>query len=883
MKIKYVFFKTCPKTNKIRGVRWDSLYLKIFFPLIGLSALIWFLIRVLPKPSRASYPCQQVAAPFAFSFFGFIVSMIGAAFSFKKARQYFAKYKYHFAVCFFVLGFIFSIGMIITSNLPSEAATTEASNKPIGIARGINPGRVVWTRDSSAVKWDGTANSHWWDDANNNQVIIDSLLSMSIKQLIAVSNYSMAWDSLFHYFNRNHGKGNIGYQAGEKIVIKINQNTARNGYAQNGSPNNGATNVNDWNQNSINGNPQLIKSLLYELKSIGVSESDITVYDAVRTIPDNIYVPNHSAFPGVHFMDNTGTNGREKAVWTTSQTIFYAVAHNLSDRIPQQVVNAKYVINMAIMKNHGDGPTLSFKNHYGSINGQGDHNAIYSTGGNMNTYSNLVDLGGHKDLGEKTVLFLIDALYGGPSPDARPVKWSKWSPFNGWWPASVFASQDGVALESVGFDIMNREWSLRQNSDNFLHEAALADNPPSGTKYAPNGDGIRLKSLGVHEHWNNSTDKKYSRNFATGNGIELVYINLNTYNKKPVANFSADKTSICTSDSILITNLSQGNITSYQWNFGVDAVPLNAVGLGPHRVKYTSTGDKTVTLTVSGANGDSTMIRPNYIHVGSACPTQFSLKANQDSYIRSGTYVDNNFGNEDAVRVKNSGTDPTFFRHGFILFDLTGIKGTVSSASIKLFGSSEAGGTAVSPINIYETDTAWNELTITWNNAPALKTSVITATTVTVNPQWYSWDITSFLQQKIDSGYKKVSFRFSAEVITQQQFVFNSSENTTNPPVLEIKLMDNPTSTFAIINNQDINIYPNPVYDNNLTIELPGASSKTEVTICNLQGGVVFKKEIIPASNNTIHLTPSIPSGIYIMTVKNDDVMYTKKIAVQRF
>jgi len=60
------------------------------------------------------------------------------------------------------------------------------------------------------------------------------------------------------------------------------------------------------------------------------------------------------------------------------------------------------------------------------------------------------------------------------------------------------------------------------NPDNFLHEAALADNPPSGTVYDPEQDGTRLASLGVHEHWNNPTDKKYSRNLGKSEGIELV-------------------------------------------------------------------------------------------------------------------------------------------------------------------------------------------------------------------------------------------------------------------------------------------------------------------------------------------------------------------------
>jgi parallel beta-helix repeat protein len=60
------------------------------------------------------------------------------------------------------------------------------------------------------------------------------------------------------------------------------------------------------------------------------------------------------------------------------------------------------------------------------------------------------------------------------------------------------------------------------NPENYLHEAARADNPPSGTVYDPEGDGTPLASMGIHEHWNNPVDKKYSRNLGTGDGIELV-------------------------------------------------------------------------------------------------------------------------------------------------------------------------------------------------------------------------------------------------------------------------------------------------------------------------------------------------------------------------
>ncbi len=64
----------------------------------------------------------------------------------------------------------------------------------------------------------------------------------------------------------------------------------------------------------------------------------------------------------------------------------------------------------------------------------------------------------------------------------------------------------------------------RSGTDDYLHEAALADRPPSGTFYDPDHSANvkRLASLGVHEHWNNPSQRQYSRNLGTGKGIELV-------------------------------------------------------------------------------------------------------------------------------------------------------------------------------------------------------------------------------------------------------------------------------------------------------------------------------------------------------------------------
>ena len=128
-------------------------------------------------------------------------------------------------------------------------------------------------------------------------------------------------------------------------------------------------------------------------------------------------------------------------------------------------------------------------------------------------------------IGGKTFLYLIDAFYASDMQN-NPIVTNLQS-FGGKTPCGIFASQDPVAIDSVGFDFLASEPNLNVRGangipDNYLHEAAQLRNPPSGTKYDPNGTGVIPRSLGVHEHWNNSVDKLYSRNLGKAEGIEFI-------------------------------------------------------------------------------------------------------------------------------------------------------------------------------------------------------------------------------------------------------------------------------------------------------------------------------------------------------------------------
>ena len=121
---------------------------------------------------------------------------------------------------------------------------------------------------------------------------------------------------------------------------------------------------------------------------------------------------------------------------------------------------------------------------------------------------------------------MIDGLYGSNRVGGKPVRFQL-PPFNNDWSSSFFLSQDPIAIDSVGLDFLNSEfgsYAPMLNCDNYMHEGAQADAPPSLVSYDPEGDGTPLDaSLGVHEHWNDDLLRQYSRNLGTGDGIELVY------------------------------------------------------------------------------------------------------------------------------------------------------------------------------------------------------------------------------------------------------------------------------------------------------------------------------------------------------------------------
>ena len=482
----------------------------IWFHIAGIIAVTWFLIRVLPKPTRSQYPCQQLAIPIALGYIGFWSTILITTLHLIKKTKRKTTALIPIVLSFFILaGSITGFGFAnIITETPTYEPWTPVPNQPIGVAQGVFPGRVVWNWNPDATEKE--LDGYWWEPQNTNQEVIDEMMTKGIKKLAEEENLSAAWNKLFKYVNEKNDRGNQGYQTGEKIAIKVNLNNCWNPLDF----------IDDYEKvdNERDADPSVINSLLSQLvDTIGVSQKDITIYDASRPMPNWFYDPIVAEYSQVNFVDaNGGAAGRTQVIPSDKEFYF---ADETVRTLPTCVVEASYIINVPLLKQHpiNHGVTLSGKNMFGTfIEPVREIHPYHESGQFMGNAAPQTDLFAHKDLGQKTVLFLGDGLFA-TLRDHRTITHFNMYPFNDDWTNSLFFSQDPVAIDSVMYDFLHTEGPIPlKGSQNYLHQAAK---PPENT-YDPENDGQYISdSLGVHEHWNTSTHVFSSDRYT---GIDFI-------------------------------------------------------------------------------------------------------------------------------------------------------------------------------------------------------------------------------------------------------------------------------------------------------------------------------------------------------------------------
>ena len=99
----------------------------------GLASLIWFLVRVIPKPSRAAYPCQRAAAPVASAFVVWLLAVMGAKWAWVR-RLELARQRRFAAACACTMALLACAALAIRSVPESASYADNPPHGPIGAA-----------------------------------------------------------------------------------------------------------------------------------------------------------------------------------------------------------------------------------------------------------------------------------------------------------------------------------------------------------------------------------------------------------------------------------------------------------------------------------------------------------------------------------------------------------------------------------------------------------------------------------------------------------------------------------------------------------------------------------------------------------------------------
>jgi hypothetical protein len=165
--------------------------------------------------------------------------------------------------------------------------------------------------------------------------------------------------------------------------------------------------------------------------------------------------------------------------------------------------------------------------------------------------------------------------------------------------------------------------------------------------------------------------------------------------------------------------------------------------------------------------------------------TTFAASADATVTTKSPTL---NFGSDGELRVRSPGDNARDYR-SYLKFDVTGLEGTVDSATLRLWATDEShdGG------DVHVVGDAWSESAITWDNAPSIGSPPVAAAGAVVAGAWVELDVTGAV-----TGNGTHSFALRSQSATANTVIYDSREGS-NPPELVVVAQAAPSSPPPVV------------------------------------------------------------------------------------
>jgi PKD repeat protein len=342
----------------------------------------------------------------------------------------------------------------------------------------------------------------------------------------------------------------------------------------------------------------------------------------------------------------------------------------------------------------------------------------------------------------------------------------------------------------------------------------------------------------------------------------------------PVADFTADETTVTEGESVQFTDLSANNPTSWSWNFG-GGTPSTSTAQNPS-VTYNTAGTYNVSLTATNDDGSNTKTETAYITVneasGGSDPVEISFTDFENGF---GIWTD---GGGDC-RLYNR---TTYAWSGSNSADIQDNSGVASSFYLTNGVDVQTPGYVQLDVEFYfiavSMDNADEDFWLQYYDGSTWHTVAdFDQGTDFQNDTWYSAVVS--IPESAYNFPNDMKLRFMCDASGNRDDVYIDDITVTGHTVLpagHIKQQDI-TNTGKKVNplfEDEYNVYPNPVtHTLNIMLE---EKENAEVQLFNTSGQMVVS-QLIRDGQESIDVS-RIDPGIYILRITADDEVFTQKI-----
>ncbi len=309
----------------------------------------------------------------------------------------------------------------------------------------------------------------------------------------------------------------------------------------------------------------------------------------------------------------------------------------------------------------------------------------------------------------------------------------------------------------------------------------------------------------------NSVDTNACRNLGYGQSEDysLVF-------EKITPHIAVNTKTICTGQSVIYKDSSEGLVNQWDWNFGAGAIPQTATGKGPHVVYYHSSGLKTVKLVVNGNNADS-VLKKDWILVNQKPTAQIRYKNGKLDICEGSAFT---LATKDSFNLPVSYKwylNPSFFRGSdsnyTVLetskndtgsyFSVIQYKGCMDT-SLKIKISLNAKPNAAFSVNANQ---CFNQQKYQFTNLSTIPFDLIKS---------YQWRVLN--NSELDSNQKDFNPKFPNHGKYSVKLIVESNQNCLDSTSSVIEVWANPKASWHFIDSAQCDVGNSFVVKNNSSI-----------------------------------------------------------------